>query len=168
MSTQIQNIDDTEQRLEGRALTFLIEDQYYAIEIIHVIEIIEMQVITVVPQIPSYMRGIINLRGKIIPVMDVRIRFGKPEKEYNDRTSIIVIEIKGVSIGLIVDMVDEVLQIEEHNLAATPKFNNINTNKFIRALGKVHDEVKLLIDCDKLLDDVSGLYQTQPIEDFEV
>lgn len=167
MSTQTKNIDEVEPYLDGRVLSFLIEDQYYGIEIIHIIEIIEMQTITIVPQIPPYIKGIINLRGKIIPVMDVRIRFGKPEKTYDDRTSIVVIEIKGVSVGLIVDIVEEVLQIKEHDLSATPKFNNLNTNKFIRALGKINGQVKLLIDCDKLLDDVSGLYHTAISPDFD-
>lgn len=170
MPTQIKNIDDindVEPYLDGRVLTFLIEDQYYGIDIIHVIEIIEMQTITIVPQIPAYIKGIINLRGKIIPVMDVRIRFGKPEKKYDDRTSIIVIEIKGVSVGLIVDIVEEVLQIQDCDTSATPKFNNLNTNKFIKALGKINGQVKLLIDCDKLLDDVSRSYQVTHSENFE-
>ena len=117
-------------------------------------EIIGVQTITSVPQLPEYIQGIINLRGKVIPVMDIRLRFGKPFREYNDRTCIIVIDIDGMSIGLIVDSVSEVLAIPGDNIVPPPEFkSNTSSNRFIKAIGRMENEVKLLLDCEKLLTD---------------
>ena len=92
------------------------------------------------------------MRGKIIPVMDVRLRFKKPPREYNDRTCVIVIDIKDVSVGLIVDSVSEVLSINEEDIVSPPNVKK-DGNKYIKAIGKVGDEIKLILDCDKLLSD---------------
>mgnify|MGYP000971014982 FL=1 len=94
--------------------------------------------------------GIINLRGKIIPVMDVRLRFKKELLEYNDRTCIIVIQIEDISVGLIVDGVSEVIDIPDCEIVEPPEISKIK-NKFIKGIGKVQNDVKLLLDCDKLL-----------------
>lgn len=145
-----QVVEDTQK---NRYLTFSIEKETYGIEIKYVIEIIGLQTITEVPEMPDFVRGIINLRGKIIPVMDVRIRFKKEPLEYNDRTCVIVVNINGISIGLIVDSVAEVLTIPDADIVEPPHINKGFNNKYIKNIGKVGDNVKLLLDCEKLLNE---------------
>lgn len=140
-----------EDTLKNRYLTFSIGQEVYGIEIRYVIEIVGIQKITAIPELPQYVKGIINLRGKIIPVMDVRLRFKKEPKDYNDRTCVIVIDVKGTSIGLIVDTVSEVISIPEQDIVEPPQMNKGVSNKYIKKIGKVGNDVKLLIDCEKLL-----------------
>lgn len=154
-------LDREEDTLQGKFVTFRLGNENYGIEIRHVTEIIGMQPITEVPELPGYIRGIINLRGKIIPVIDVRLRFKKPFLEYHDRTCVIVIDVKGISVGLIVDSVSEVLTIAQADIVAPPELNK-GGSKYITGIGKVGSEVKLLLDCDALLneremDDLSNL-----------
>lgn len=150
-------IDETTELAEdtqkGRFLTFSVGKESYGIEIKYVKEIIGIQEITEVPELPDYVKGIINLRGKIIPVMDVRLRFKKEPKEYNDRTCIIVIDVEEISIGLIVDNVSEVLTIEEENIVPPPDLKTGFHNRYVKGIGKVGNEVKLLLDCEKVLND---------------
>ncbi|MBU3099470.1 MULTISPECIES: chemotaxis protein CheW [Clostridium] len=146
-------IETAEDTQKGKFLTFYVGKESYGIEIKFVTEIIGIQEITEVPELPNYVKGIINLRGKIIPVVDVRLRFKKEPKEYNDRTCIIVIDIKGISVGLIVDNVSEVINIEDSNIVPPPDIKTSFNNQYIRGIGKVEDEVKLILDCDKLLND---------------
>jgi purine-binding chemotaxis protein CheW len=141
-----------EDTQKGRYLTFSLSSEFYGIDIRYVTEIIGIQPVTEIPELPEYIKGIINLRGKIIPVMDVRLRFKKPFREYIDRTCIIVVDIRDVSIGLIVDSVAEVLTIPDEEIVALPDVRNTG-NKYIKGVGKVNGEVKLLLDCDKLLND---------------
>jgi len=141
-----------EDTLKGKFLAFTLGAEEYGIEIKYVTEIINMQPITVVPEVPVFMKGIINLRGTIIPVMDVRLRFRKEPREYNDRTCIIVIHFEGTTIGLIVDAVAEVLSIQDSDIVDPPKMNQAS-QRYIRGVGKVGDRVKLLLDCSKLLTD---------------
>lgn len=147
------NFELEEDTQKGRYLTFNIGEESYGIEIKYVTEIIGMQSITQVPEVPNYIKGIINLRGKIIPVIDIRLRFKKEAKEYNDRTCIIVIDIEELSIGLIVDSVAEVLNIPDEDIEVPPQFNQGSGNRFIKNIGKTGDEVKLLLDCKKILTD---------------
>lgn len=145
-------IEETQEDTQkDKFLTFTLGDEDYGIEIRYVTEIIGIQAITEVPEMPDYVKGIINLRGKIIPVMDVRLKFKKPEIDYNDRTCIVVIDINEISIGLIVDMVAEVLNIAEEDIVTPPDLNNGSRSKYISGIGKAGDEVKLLLDCEKLL-----------------
>jgi purine-binding chemotaxis protein CheW len=141
--------EDTQKE---KYLTFLLDNESYGISINNVIEIIGIQPVTLVPELPDYIRGIINLRGKIIPVMDVRLRFKKAFREYNDRTCIIVVDINDLSIGLIVDSVSEVLVISDQDIMPPPNLNNAN-NKYIKGIGKVGKEVKLILDCNELIGD---------------
>ncbi len=141
-----------EDAQKDKFLTFSLGNEYYGIEIKQVTEIIGIQAITGVPELPEYIKGIVNLRGKIIPVMDVRLRFKKPFREYNDRTCIIVIDIQEVSIGLIVDSVSEVLSIPGDDIVPPPDVSK-GANRYIKGIGKVGNDVKLLLDCDKLLND---------------
>lgn len=142
-----------EDTQKGKFLTFSLGREEYGIEIKYVTEIIGLQAITEVPELPDYVKGIINLRGKIIPVIDVRLRFKKEAREYNDRTCTVVVDIKEVSVGLIVDTVAEVLSIAEEEIVPPPQVNSNNQNKYIKGIGKVGISVKLLLDCDKLLND---------------
>lgn len=145
-------LDYEEDTQKGKFLTFILGNETYGIEIKHVTEIIGIQPVTEVPELPEYIRGIVNLRGKIIPVMDVRLRFKKPFREYNDRTCVIVVDIKDISIGLIVDSVSEVLSIPDGEIVVPPDINK-GGNKYIKGIGKTENEVKLLLDCNKLLNE---------------
>lgn len=147
-----QSIFQEEDTQKGKFLTFILGNEQYGIEIKYVTEIIGIQEITEIPEVPDYIKGIINLRGKIIPVMDVRLRFKKPATQYNDRTCVIVIDIKGISIGLIVDSVSEVLAIPETEIVDPPAVNN-GGNRYIKGIGKVGNEVRLILDCNKMLND---------------
>jgi purine-binding chemotaxis protein CheW len=146
------DIDAQEDTMKGRFLTFKLSTEVFGIEIRYVTEIIGIQPITELPELPDYIKGIVNLRGKIIPVMDVRLRFGKPEMKYNERTCIVVIDIKDTSIGLIVDSVSEVISIPETEIVAPPEIQK-DRNRYIKGIGKVGTDVKLLLDCNKLISD---------------
>lgn len=144
-------IDEDTQK--DKFLTFVIGKETYGIDIKFVTEIIGIQPITEVPELPGYVMGIINLRGKIIPVMDVRLRFKKEFREYNDRTCIVVVDISDISVGLIVDEVEEVISIPEEDIVFPSSTKNKFNNKYIKGIGKVQNEVKLLLDCEKILND---------------
>ncbi len=142
---------EEEDTQKGRFLTFALGKEDYGIEIKYVTEIIGIQAITQIPELPDYLKGIINLRGKIIPVMDVRLRFRKIPMEYTDRTCIIVIDINEISVGLIVDTVSEVISIEDGNIVPPPSIKTGFSNKYVKGIGKTGNEVKLLLDCEKIL-----------------
>jgi len=148
---QIEEVFEDTQK--GKHLIFLLDNEYFGIEIKYVTEIIGVQSITAVPGQSHYVKGIINLRGKIIPVIDVRILFHRKEKAYDDRTCTVVIEIGEVCIGLIVDRVSEVVLMAEGDIVAAPQVSGEKQNRFIKKIGKVGNEVRLLIDCEKLLDE---------------
>jgi purine-binding chemotaxis protein CheW len=151
-NNRIEEIDELEEDTQkNKYLTFTLGKESFGIEILFVTEIIGLQQITNVPDLPDYVKGIINLRGKIIPVMDVRSRFKKDLREYDERTCIIVVDIGEISIGLIVDRVSEVLDIPEENVSEPPKVNKNSQNKYVKGIGKVGDSVKLILDCEKLL-----------------
>lgn len=144
---------ENEDTLRNKYLIFSVGEESYGIRIQYVIEIISIEEITKVPDLPDFIKGIINLRGKIISVMDARLRFKKQEKEYDDRTCIIVIDIDGLSFGLIVDSVKEVASIDESNIAPPPTVNKLEADSsgFIEGIGKVENDIWLFIDCMKLL-----------------
>lgn len=152
MAETMQQDEYMEDGQAGKFLTFLLEQEFYGLEIKYVTEIIGIQHITEVPEVPEYIRGIINLRGKIIPVMDVRLRFKKPFRQYNDRTCIIVVDVKDLAVGLIVDSVSEVLTITDENIVPPPDMSK-GGNQYVMGIGKGGSEVKLLLNCDKLLHD---------------
>lgn len=139
--------------LKNRYLTFQIDKETFGIEIRHVMEIIGIQNITEMPEMPDYMKGIINLRGKIIPVMDVRLRFKKAPKDYDDRTCVIVIDFDGLAMGFIVDSVSEVMTIPEKDIANRPTMNNGDSRGYVSKIGKANDNVILILDCGKLLNE---------------
>ena len=140
-----------EDTQKGKYLTFNLGSESYGIGIEYVTEIIGILPITEVPELPDFIRGIVNLRGRIIPVMDVRLKFKKPFMAYNERTCIIVVDIKENSVGLIVDGVAEVTNIPDENIVSQPMLSSGTSNQYIKSIGKVGTDVKLLLDCDKLL-----------------
>ncbi len=136
---------------DGKFLTFVLNDEVYGIEILKVREIIGLMDVTSVPQTPDYMKGVINLRGKVIPVIDLRLKFSMPEEEHTQETCTIVVEVDNTSIGIIVDKVSEVMEIKGDEIEATPQFGQgIDTN-FIMGLGKTKETIVILLDIAKVL-----------------
>lgn len=148
---QQQMVVREEDTQRDKYLTFQLGKEVFGIEIKYVTEIIGIQQITYVPQVPDFVKGIINLRGKVIPVIDVRLKFKKEAVKYDDRTCIIVIDIKDISIGLIVDCVSEVIDIKESDIVPPPSYKTGFQNKYIKGVGKVGNDVKLLIDCETII-----------------
>lgn len=142
-----------EDTLEGKFLTFPLGKEEYGLEIRHVTEIVGIQKITEVPDMPPYVKGVINLRGKVIPVMDVRVRFSFEEKEYDEQTCIIVVNISDAPVGLIVDTVSEVISITGSNIDPPPSVKKGDSSRFIKGLGKVGETVVILLDIGQLLYD---------------
>jgi purine-binding chemotaxis protein CheW len=140
---------------EGKYLTFSLGGEEYGIGILKVREIIGMMTVTPVPQTPPFVKGVINLRGKVIPVIDLRLRFAMETTAYTERTCIIVVEIHGetqsVPMGIVVDAVSEVLNIRAADIEDTPAFGvKLNTD-FILGMAKTEGGVKILLDIDKVL-----------------
>lgn len=140
-----------EDTTKNKYLTFEIDNEEYGVEIANIKEIISMCAITRVPETPPYVEGIINLRGDIIPVINVRTRFVKEAKEYDELTCIVVIEYMNYTLGLIVDNVQEVLYIDENKIAPPPNAKLTHHNQYIRNIGNTGKKVKLLLDLDKFL-----------------
>lgn len=142
-------------RLAGKYLTFRLAQEEYGLEILKVQEIIQLQAITRVPRTPPYVRGVINLRGKVIPVVDLRAKFGIEGTEDTERTCIIVVQIHAgealLVIGILIDEVREVLDIRAENIEESPSFGSSVETEFILGMGKVNGQVKILLDIDRVL-----------------
>ncbi len=136
---------------DDKFLTFPLGEEEYGIDIRHVTEIVGIQNITCLPDAPVYVRGIINLRGKVIPVIDVRLRFAMAEREYDDRTCVVVVDVEGASVGMIVDSVSEVLEIPSVNIEPSPALRNGKASEFIWGLGKAEDNVKILLNIQAMI-----------------
>jgi purine-binding chemotaxis protein CheW len=146
--------EEDEDTMANKYLFFRIGKESYGIGIRHIIEIIELQAISSVPDMPAYVRGVINLRGKVIPIVDLRLRFEMEERVYDDRTCIIVTNIDNVLIGFIVDTVEEVMEILENAIEPPPRFKSASgRERYISGMGKVGDQVKILIDVEKIVRD---------------
>ena len=139
----------TEQ--EGKYLAFILNNETYGIEILRVREIIGLMDVTTVPQTPEYMKGVINLRGKVIPVIDLRLKFSMQEKEHTDETCVIVVEVNNTSIGIIVDSVSEVLEITRGEIEESPHFGQDIDTSYIMGLGKVKEKIVILLDIEEIL-----------------
>ncbi|WP_316348447.1 chemotaxis protein CheW [Desulfuromonas acetoxidans] len=157
MMSDVENtmVDETFETMDTAQkdlyLTFHIGSEDFGIDIAHVIEIIGIQRITAVPDMPHYMQGVINLRGKVISVMDVRLRFDMEQREYDDRTCVVVVNVGEDTVGLIVDRVNEVVEISSNQIQPVPQLQ-LNED-YIMGLGKLNDEVKILIDVDRLINE---------------
>lgn len=138
---------------EQKYLTFWTDGELFGIPISDVVQIISMQEITPLPDFPDYAKGVINLRGIIIPVIDMRIRLRKAEAGYTDNTCIVVTSIQDTYIGFIVDTVDEVVDIEDENISAAPKVSKEVTNRYLTGIGQVNDKVVLLLDLSRILNE---------------
>ena len=151
---------------EGKYLTFNLMEEYYGINVDRIMQIIAIPDITKIPKTPPFVRGVINLRGKIIHVIDLRLRFRLPEQDYNDRTSIVIIKIQAekgeVFIGVIVDKVIEVLDIHANEIEKTPTFGVQLNTQFILAMAKVKNKVATLLDIGNILTDIE-LNQLQKV-----
>lgn len=143
---------DEDNSGENKYLLFNLGEEVYGINIGSVTGIEEMQKITSVPDMPEYIRGVINLRGKVIPVMDLRLRFGMPFREYDDRTCMIIVDVDSKSTGFIVDTVAEVHDIYPKDIEEAPSFSGAEQKEaYISGLGKVGEEVRILLDVEKIL-----------------
>ncbi len=157
--------------LAGKYLTFTLENEDYGLEILKVREIIGIMDIAKVPQTPEYVKGVINLRGQVIPVIDLRLKFGMEQAPITEQTCIIVLEIanqnQSFQTGIIVDKVSEVLDISENQLEPAPNFGHAVNTDFILAMAKAEDSVKILLDIDKILcsDNLAQLAQAEQQEE---
>ncbi len=140
---------------EGKYLTFTLAEEEYGIGILKIKEIIGMMPITSVPRTPEYVKGVINLRGKVIPIIDLRLRFGMAAMAYTERTCIIVVEIESqkgtVQVGIVVDSVSEVLNIKGEDIEDTPTFGTTLDTDYILGMAKVEGGVKILLDINRVL-----------------
>jgi purine-binding chemotaxis protein CheW len=146
---------DKKVNREGKYLTFSLAGEEYGIGILKVKEIIGIMAITTIPRMPSYVKGVINLRGKVIPVIDLRLKFSMSEMEYSERTCIIVVEISGEAgrllIGIIVDSVSEVLNVKGADIEDTPAFGARLDTEYILGMAKIGGSVKILLEIDRVL-----------------
>jgi purine-binding chemotaxis protein CheW len=154
-SGAVKQLEQEGRSLGGKYLTFPLGNEEYGIGILKVREIIGLLEITAVPHTPSYIKGVINLRGRVIPVLDLRIKFGMPSKEYDERTCIIVAEVQGqvgtVQIGMLVDSVSEVLNISEEEIEPPPAFGDGTDTGNIMGMAKIKNKVKILLDIDRVI-----------------
>lgn len=148
--TSVPDSDRLNNDEASKYLTFKLADEEYGVEILKVREINGLMDITSVPQMPVYMKGVINLRGKVIPVVDLRIKFGFVEIEHTEQTCIIVVDV-GKEIGIIVDTVSEVLDIKNKNIEPPPSLGGSVNTEFILGMGKVGGDVKILLDINQVL-----------------
>ena len=148
------NVEDVVSR-EGKYLAFTLANEEYGVDILKIKEIIGMMPITSVPQTPVFLKGVINLRGKVIPIVDLRLKFGMQSIDYTDRTCIVVVEIAGqeenLLMGSIVDTVSEVLNIKEEEIEDAPSFGSKLKTDYILGMAKTKEGVKILLDIDKVL-----------------
>lgn len=155
--------DNQDDNIDNTYLTFSVENEGYAVNIAHVIEIVGMQKISEVPDVPAFIKGVTNLRGQVIPVMDMRLRFSLPWCDYDDRTTIIVLELNNTSTGLVVDQVNEVLDIQPEQIDPPPRWHQGGNEGVIKGVGKLADSVSIILDVPRLLNDqeldLDGLHQ---------
>lgn len=158
------DLSDDENVKKSKYMTFKSGNEHFGLDIQYVNEIIQIPSITAIPRTETYIKGLINLRGKIIPVIDVRLRFNQEPLKYDDRTCIIVVNVNAVTVGLIVEQIAEVIEIKEENILPPPKMGRVDRtdHKFVYGIARVGNSVKLLLDPDKLLndEDVSAIEQS--------
>jgi purine-binding chemotaxis protein CheW len=143
-------------------LTFMLEDEEYGIEILRVQEIKGFSKIRPIPNAPEYIKGVMNLRGTVVPVVDLRSRFGMRQAEYNQFTVIIVVSVGAKVVGLVVDAVSDVLNIRRDQIEETPEMAGDLDTSFFRGMGKVGDKLVLLLNIDRLVggDKLEAIEQT--------
>lgn len=153
-STEVsrENVEIDQDTMHGMYLTFDLAGEGYGLEIRYVTEIIGIQKVTNVPDMPGHVIGVLNLRGKVIPIVDVRLRFNLSPREYDERTCIIVVSINDNPVGLVVDQVSEVVDIAQKDIEPPPATGK-NGGHYIQGLGKIGEKVKILLDVEKLVEE---------------
>ncbi|MFQ6870037.1 MAG: chemotaxis protein CheW [Romboutsia timonensis] len=151
------NEEILDSKIDDLYMVFVINNQKYALSSKYITEIIEILPITKVPFLPEYMKGIINLKSTIIPVMDARMRFGMEPIEYSERTCIIIIENEANKIGLIVDAVNEVLTIPPKQIMESTKEKNDLKESFVNGISQINNDIQLILDCDSLVNIVGDM-----------
>jgi purine-binding chemotaxis protein CheW len=153
-------------------LRFELAEEFYGLDILKIMEINGMMDITAVPQTPRFMKGLINLRGKVIPVIDLRLKFGLAEQEYTERTSIIVIEFDTISgptqMGIVVDRVSEVITINQDDIEPAPEFGSSLKSDYIKGMAKTKTQVIIILDIDLILTDQELTFGPKPSEEEEL
>jgi purine-binding chemotaxis protein CheW len=153
----------TSDNRAGKYLTFIVDQEEFGVAVLKVREIMGIQEVTAVPRTPAWMKGVINLRGKIIPVVDLRLKFGLAAAAYTERTCIVVVQIRSgadlLSTGIVVDEVSEVLTMSPGDIEDTPDFGSGADTAYILGMAKIKGKVKILLDIDKVLTsyEISGL-----------
>jgi purine-binding chemotaxis protein CheW len=156
------------RKLAGKYLTFTLNQESYGVNVLKVREIIRLTTITAVPQMPEYVKGVINLRGKIIPVMDLRLRFGFPGTQNTEQTCIVVVQVKlpdgkATQMGLVVDGVEEVVNIAAADIEDTPEFGMAITVDYLLGMAKIKGVVKTLLNIDRVIGgEAAGFHATLP------
>lgn len=145
------NISALENVPTEKYLTFFIDEQLFAIQSSQVAEIIRMQPITFMPKLPAFVKGVINLRGKIVPLIDLRIKLGKTPIEYDEHTSIVVIEAGDINVGFIVDRVNDVTDISKNQISDSPKLAKDTTTNYVTGIATLENEVAMLLNPDRIL-----------------
>jgi len=135
----------------GEILLYYIDDMLYGIEIQYITEIIGIQPITVIPNVPAFIKGVINIRGQVVPVISIRHKINQPEIPYNDKTCIIVVELNDLTVGLIVDRVREITNVLPTDTCSAPDFKSVNQNQYIKSIIDSNGEIKQLLDIHKII-----------------
>ena len=152
LNEAIENVDtENEDTLKNMYLTFRLGNEDYGIEIRYVTEIVGMQKITEVPDMPIFVKGVVNLRGQVIPVLDMRLRFHIESRSYDERTCIVVVNIEETQVGLVVDTVNEVRHLDDEQISPPPRTAGADSAQYIQGMGKVNEEVIILLEGQRLL-----------------
>ena len=150
----ILTVDQTARdELEGMALTFYIDDTMYGLPLANVIEIINVQTVATVPGTPAYVKGVINLRGGIVPLVDLRLKFGQMEREYDDQTNFIITQLGDMQVGLAVDRVSNVVRADPIDTSSLPEFSTVNTNRYMTSVSRVGKRLVMNLNCETILED---------------
>ena len=147
-------------------LTFIVDEEVYGLEILKVREIVAMIHISKVPLVPNYVKGVINLRGKVIPVIDIRLKFDMKDIDYDEHTTIIIVDIEDLSVGFIVDETSEVVKIDKSNLMPPPKFGTGIDTSFLKSMAKTEENITMIVDLEKLFssEEIESLATHQKME----
>jgi purine-binding chemotaxis protein CheW len=148
ISSKANNADNA---LKNQYLTFWADGQLFGVSIVNVMQIIRMQKIVEIPDYPSYAKGIINLRGSIVPILDIRMRLGKPQVEYSERTCIVIIDVREKLYGIAVDLVNEVMEILPENISPPPQMDGVSVSEYLSGITKLDEKVVMVLDCSSLL-----------------
>lgn len=148
ISSKANNADNA---LKNQYLTFWADGQLFGVSIVNVMQIIRMQKIMEIPDYPPYAKGIINLRGSIVPILDIRMRLGKPQIEYSERTCIVIIDVRGKLYGIAVDLVNEVMEILPENISPPPQMDGVSVSDYLSGVTKLEDKIVMVLDCTSLL-----------------